>query len=306
VVKTAPGSQKRFCAVSDSNLYIVDAFTDRPFRGNPAGVVILDDGPRDDAWMQSVAAELRHSETAFVTRAGEGAWNLRWFTPTVEVDLCGHATLATAHVLSAHVLSGNNSSSNTTGSNSSGSNVTRALFHTRSGDLRTSTSGDGWIRMDFPADPPAPIEPGDELRRALGATEIVAAARGVSDILVQVASAEDVRAADPDMSTLARIPVRGVIVTARADASNVDVNVDVDAIDVVSRCFYPAAGIPEDPVTGSAHCTIASWWGPLLGRDKLMAQQLSPRGGTLRLTLAGDRVLLQGQAVTILEGRIRV
>jgi predicted PhzF superfamily epimerase YddE/YHI9 len=314
VVKTAPGSQKRFCAVSDSNLYIVDAFTDQPFRGNPAGVVILPRWP-DDAWMQSVAAELRHSETAFVTPTGEGAgenrWHLRWFTPALEVDLCGHATLATAHV-----LGGDN------------------IFHTRSGDLRTSTSGDGWIRMDFPADPPSPIEPGDDLRRALGATEIVAAARGVSDILVQVASAEAVRAARPDMAALARIPVRGVIVTARADAGSIDADsldvesidadsldadslnadsldadsLDVDSLDVdiVSRCFYPAAGVPEDPVTGSAHCTIAAWWGPLLGRDKLAAQQLSPRGGTLKLSLEGDRVRLEGQAVTILEGRIRV
>jgi predicted PhzF superfamily epimerase YddE/YHI9 len=284
VANTAPGSQKRFCAVSDSNLYIVDAFTDQPFRGNPAGVVILPRWP-DDAWMQSVAAELRHSETAFVTPTGEGAgenrWHLRWFTPALEVDLCGHATLATAHV-----LGGDN------------------IFHTRSGDLRTSTSGDGWIRMDFPADPPSPIEPGDDLRRALGATEIVAAARGVSDILVQVASAEAVRAARPDMAALARIPVRGVIVTARADVESLDVD-SID-VDIVSRCFYPAAGVPEDPVTGSAHCTIAAWWGPLLGRDKLAARQLSPRGGTLKLSLEGDRVRLEGQAVTILEGRIRV
>lgn len=257
--------------MSAQNLYIVDSFTDQPFHGNPAGVVILASGWPGDAWMQSVAAELRHSETAFAAPVA-GGWGLRWFTPTVEVDLCGHATLATGHVLG-------------------GDNV----FHTRSGELRTSAAGDGWVSMDFPADVPAPIEPDGQLREAMGGTGIVAVARGVSDILVQVASEEEVRAIEPDLEALARIPVRGLIVTAAGTEA-----------DVVSRCFYPAAGIAEDPVTGSAHCTLAAWWGPLLGRDRLVARQLSPRGGTLRLALKGDRVRLDGRAVTILEGRILV
>jgi predicted PhzF superfamily epimerase YddE/YHI9 len=254
-------------------LYIVDAFTGEPFRGNPAGVVLLDQ-PRDDAWMQSVAAEMRHSETAFVTPMSPGVAGLRWFTPTVEVDLCGHATLATGHVLG-------------------GDNV----FHTRSGELRTSVGADGWVRMDFPADPPRPIPVGDDLRSALGDVAIVQAAQGVSDILVQVATAGDVREVDPDLEALERLPVRGVIVTAPGDDGSAD---------VMSRCFYPAAGVPEDPVTGSAHCTIGSWWGPLLGREEFTARQLSERGGFLRISLRNDRVGLAGQAVTVLKGQIEV
>ena len=254
--------------MEDSNLYIVDAFTDQPFRGNPAGVMLLTSDFPADEWMQDLAAELRHAETAFVLPFGD-EWKLRWFTPKVEVDLCGHATLATAHV-----LGGDNA------------------FHTRSGVLRTSATGDGWIRMDFPADPPSPIEYQD----VLGGIEVSAAVRGVSDILVQVASEDDVRSVEPDMEALAKLPVRGIIVTAQGRGD----------VDIVSRCFYPAAGVPEDPVTGSAHCTLASYWCPLLGRDRLVAQQLSPRGGTLRLLLDGDRVHLEGRAVTILEGRIRI
>jgi PhzF family phenazine biosynthesis protein len=149
--------------------------------------------------------------------------------------------------------------------------------------------------MNFPADPPSPIE----FQNVLGGMPVAAAMRGVSDILVRVGSADDVRAAEPDMEALAKLPVRGLIVTALADGT------DGEA-DIVSRCFYPGAGVPEDPVTGSAHCTLASYWAPILGRDKLVAQQLSPRGGMLRLLLDGDRVHLEGQAVTIIEGRVRV
>lgn len=259
-----------------SNLYIVDAFTDQPFRGNPAGVMVLPAQFPEDSWMQALAAELRHSETAFVCPrdGGRSEWNLRWFTPAVEVDLCGHATLATAHVLGGdHV------------------------FHTRSGVLRTSATGGGWIRMDFPADPPVALPFPIEFHNVLPGTKVAAAVRGVADILVQVGSEEEVRAVSPDMEALAELPARGIIVTAMAGGQDAD---------IVSRCFYPAAGVPEDPVTGSAHCALMSYWAPLLGRDKLVAQQLSPRGGTLRLELAGDRVHMEGQAVTILEGRIRV
>jgi predicted PhzF superfamily epimerase YddE/YHI9 len=196
---------------------------------------------------------------------------LRWFTPTVEVDLCGHATLA-----SGHVLGGNN------------------LFHTRSGELRTTASKDGWIDMDFPFDPAQPEDLTDELRKGIGDVEVVAVARGVSDVLVQVATADMVRQLAPDFDALGRVPARGVIVTARGDR---------DA-DVVSRCFYPAVGVPEDPVTGSAHCTIGTWWCPLLGKQEILAEQLSPRGGSLRVTLSGDRVGLAGQAITMVSGRI--
>ncbi|MGR6321760.1 PhzF family phenazine biosynthesis protein [Micromonospora soli] len=256
-----------------SRLFVVDAFTDEPFRGNPAGVVILDE-KRDEAWMQAVASEMRHSETAFALPADGGWWHLRWFTPTVEVDLCGHATLATAHVLGGH-----------------------SRFRTRSGDLTCTVSPEGWIEMDFPADPPTPVEAPPGLDRALGAdVTVVAVARGVSDLLVEVAGPPDVRAVRPDLAALASIPVRGVIVTAYDDDRDV----------VVSRCFYPAVGVPEDPVTGSAHCTIGSWWAERRQRDDLRAEQLSPRGGTLRLSRRGDRMRLAGRAVTVWRGEMSV
>lgn len=262
-------------AGSDSRpkLYIVDSFTDLPFRGNPAGVVLLEE-PRDAQWMQALAAELRHAETAFVTARGEREWDLRWFTPAIEVDLCGHATLATAHVLG-------------------GDNV----FHTRSGELRTTSTADGWIHMDFPADPPAPRQAGEDVAKALPGVEIVAVAQGVSDLMVQVGSAADVHSVCPDMDAVERLGGRGLIVTAHDDAGPAD---------IVSRCFYPAAGVPEDPVTGSAHCTLASWWAPILGRDELLAYQASPRGGTLRVTLKGDRVGLAGRAITMIEGHVSI
>ncbi|MFI6133069.1 PhzF family phenazine biosynthesis protein [Micromonospora sp. NPDC051141] len=260
-------------SANGSRLFVVDAFTDEPFRGNPAGVVILAD-KRSDAWMQSVASEMRHSETAFASPAENDWWHLRWFTPTVEVDLCGHATLATAHVLGGHTR-----------------------FRTRSGDLTCSVSPEGWIEMDFPADPPAPIDMPEPLRAALGdGVTVVAVTRGVSDLLVEVAGPDDVRAARPDLAALASIPVRGVILTAHDPARN----------RIVSRCFYPAVGVPEDPVTGSAHCTIGSWWAQRLGRDDLVAEQLSPRGGTLRLARRGDRMRLGGRAVTVWHGEISV
>ena len=257
---------------TNDSVFVVDAFTDQPFRGNPAGVVILDE-KRDEAWMQAVASEMRHSETAFVLPAENGWWHLRWFTPTVEVDLCGHATLATAHVLGGHTR-----------------------FRTRSGDLTCSVSPEGWIEMDFPADPPTPVDPPDDLRRALGDVTVVAVARGVSDLLVEVGGPQDVRAARPDLAALAALPVRGVILTAYDD----------DRDRVVSRCFYPAVGVPEDPVTGSAHCTIGSWWAGRRQRDGVLADQLSPRGGTLRLSRRGDRIRLGGRAVTVWHGRISV
>lgn len=249
-------------------IYVVDAFADGPFTGNPAAVVLLD-RPCDDAWMQAVAAEMNLSETAFVD-ASQDPHPLRWFTPTMEVDLCGHATLATAHV-----LGGDRS------------------FTTRSGIL-TTTLKDGWIEMDFPADPPEPVDAPPDLAKALPGMTIMAVTRGVSDYLIEVVSAEEVRSLRPDFQRLTQISSRGVIVTARHDGAE----------DVISRCFYPNAGIPEDPVTGSAHCTLGSYWSSRLGTADLLAEQASRRGGRVRMTVAGDRVRLAGTAVTILSGQL--
>ncbi|GAB2957023.1 PhzF family phenazine biosynthesis protein [Amycolatopsis acidiphila] len=251
-------------------LYIVDAFADTAFAGNPAGVVLLDE-PADPAWMQSVAAELKHAETAFVEVGGAGAKSLRWFTPTVEVDLCGHATLATGHVLG-------------------GSQV----FTTRSGELRTRAE-DGWVRMDFPADPPHAAA--DEVAPALPGVTVREVLRGKWDILVRAADAAEVRGLSPDLDGLAGLDARCVVVTAPGDKPG---------IDFVSRVFGPAVGVPEDPVTGSAHCTLSPYWSAELGRDELVGEQASPRGGIVRVALHGERVVLAGQAVTTVRGELLV
>jgi predicted PhzF superfamily epimerase YddE/YHI9 len=267
------------------DIFVVDAFTDRPFAGNPAGVVLLTE-PRDAAWMQAVAAEMKHAETAFVEMTDDDVLPLRWFTPAAEVDLCGHATLATAHALAGRGRSSDRGDID--------SRVRR--FGTRSGVLTCTATGDGWVEMDFPADPPGPVDV-PRLLDALPGTTVKEVARGVSDVLVEVASAAEVRALRPDLAAIAEIDARGVIVTAPGDR---------DGLDVVSRCFYPAVGVPEDPVTGSAHCTLASWWAPRLGHDDLVAEQASERGGLVRMTLRQDRVGLAGQAVTVLQGQLNV
>lgn len=256
--------------IGSMQMYIVDAFTDTPFGGNPAGVVLLDE-PANDSWMQSIAAELRHSETAFVETSAPTPQPLRWFTPTTEVDLCGHATLATAHVLGG----------------------TRQ-FTTRSGTLTCTTTGDGWVEMDFPADPGQPVDADPMLVDALGGVTIEHIERGVSDLLVVAADAAQLRAVRPKAS-LAELPARGVIVTAPSD---------IEGIDFISRCFYPGAGIDEDPVTGSAHCTLAPYWADRLGKRELVGRQVSARGGTVRMTLSGDRVTLAGRAVTVARGEL--
>ncbi|MBO4274324.1 PhzF family phenazine biosynthesis protein [Microbispora triticiradicis] len=262
-------------------VFTVDSFTDRPFRGNPAAVCLLDDTVPDE-WMQAVAAEMRHSETAFVLPQDDGPRSLRWFTPAVEVALCGHATLAAAHVLYSLGESG------------------RLEFATRSGVLATEQTGDGLIAMDFPAKPATPGPPPDGLVEALGVTPVWTG-RSEFDLLVEVGSVADVRAVHPDMERLIGVEARGVIVTASGEGTSAD---------YVSRFFAPRAGVPEDPVTGSAHCVLAPYWSARLGRDTLVGEQVSERGGTVRTTVRttpqGDRVELAGHAVTIWSGELEV
>jgi len=254
----------------------VDAFTKTPFRGNPAAVCVLPE-PRDERWMQSVAAEMNLSETAFLHRE-EGGFRLRWFTPTVEVDLCGHATLASAHVLweDGHLARGE-----------------RARFTSKSGVL-TAEMRDELIELDFPAGPTSPTKAPRDLVEGL-AVEIVFVGTTPFDYLVEVGSEEVVRALRPDMTALGRVDTRGIIVTARATTPGYD---------FVSRFFGPRAGVPEDPVTGSAHCALGPYWRSRLGKDVFHAHQASPRGGDVRVSVAGDRVKLGGQAVTVLRGEL--
>ena len=253
-----------------------DAFTAAPFAGNPAAVCVLP-APRDDAWMQAVAREMNLAETAFLLRCGD-EFGLRWFTPAVEVDLCGHATLASAHVLWEEGHLGPEA---------------EARFHTRSGLLAARRDGD-WISLDFPATPPMPCEPPPGLERALG-TPSRLVLRTPFDYLVELESEAAVKAVVPDLGALARLGGRGVIITSRATTRG---------FDFVSRFFAPAAGVPEDPVTGSAHCALGPLWGERLGRTAMVGYQASPRGGVVRVTLAGDRVLLGGQAVTVLRAEL--
>jgi predicted PhzF superfamily epimerase YddE/YHI9 len=277
-------------------IFQVDAFTDRPFGGNPAGVCVVGPGA-DPGWMQAVAAEMNLAETAFLCPDGDGRYGLRWFTPAVEVDLCGHATLASAHLLWEE-----------------GEPAPELVFDTRSGELRAARAADGGIRMDFPADPPAPVDPPPGLVAALRGPAPVGIYRGVSDVLVELADTDAVRRLTPDFRALAEIPARGVIVTAASTPTSGAVSAGTvspgggggpaDDADFVSRCFYPGAGIDEDPVTGSAHCTLASFWCPRLGRPSLVGWQASPRGGRVGVELAGDRVLLTGRAVTVLRAEL--
>ena len=254
----------------------VDAFTDTPFRGNPAAVCVLPD-ERDAAWMQAVAAEMNLSETAFLLKRGDG-FGLRWFTPAVEVDLCGHATLASAHVLweDRHLA-----------------REAQARFHTKSGLLTADRRGE-WIELDFPVKPeaPAPAPPG--LAEALGAAPKYVG-KNQFDYLVEVDSEDTVRALAPDHAALAKLPVRGVIVTSRASTPG---------FDFVSRFFAPGSGIAEDPATGSSHCALGPFWGARLGKTQMLAYQASARGGVVRVRLAGERVALGGQAVTVLRGEL--
>lgn len=262
-------------------LFHVDAFTDRPFSGNPAGVCVLGDD-RDATWMQSVAAELNLSETAFLRRGGGNAWGLRWFTPTVEVDLCGHATLASAHALWEAGIAG------------AGETL---RFETKSGTLTASRRGAA-IELDFPAEPPEPSALPSGMREALGIARVLSTGRNRLDYLVEVEDESALRAISPDSRGLAAAggPARGVIVTALAADGGED--------DFVSRYFAPAAGIDEDPVTGSAHCCLGPFWAERLGKSELSGSQASRRGGRVRVRVEGDRVHLGGVAVTISRGEL--
>lgn len=247
-------------------IIVVDAFTDRPFAGNPAAVCRLSE-PADEQWMRNLAREMNLSETAFLLPDGNGH-QIRWFTPSVEVDLCGHATLASAHVLFA-----------------GGSE--ELCFSSRSGPLTARRLQDGWIRLDFPATPPAPCDAPEGLLDALGCAAI-GVSRSRFDYLVEVDSEATVRALKPDHSRLATLEVRGIMVTARGRD-----------YDFVSRFFAPGAGVNEDPVTGSAHCCLTPYWAEKLGKKRMRAFQASSRGGVVRVELAGERVYLEGLAVTV-------
>lgn len=255
----------------------VDAFTNRPFAGNPAAVCILREAAPDD-WMRSVAREMNLSETAFLTPCDDG-YNLRWFTPAVEVDLCGHATVASAHVLweDRHLPASR-----------------QARFHTRSGLLLADRRGD-WIELDFPAKCAVPAEAPPDLLPALGLAQARFVGKNAFDYLVETDSEETLRRLTPDHTALRRLPVRGVIVTARS--ANAE-------FDFVSRFFAPGSGVDEDPVTGSAHCALGPYWAGLLGKSQFTAYQASARGGVVRVRLDGDRVILGGQAVTVMTGEL--
>lgn len=254
----------------------VDAFTDKPYHGNPAAVCLLST-PMDDAWLRNVANEMNLSETAFLLPEKD-QWRLRWFTPTVEVDLCGHATLASAHVLwELGKLK----------------REQPARFITRSG-LLTATAADGWIELDLPADAAEETDAPAELVEALH-TPIVHTAQGKFDYLVEVESEALVRALAPDIRLLGELTTRGICVTAPATTKG---------FDFVSRFFAPGAGIAEDPVTGSAHCMLGPWWARRLGRDTMTAAQVSERGGVVRVHVGPERVRLSGQAVTVLRGEL--
>ncbi|MFF9895993.1 PhzF family phenazine biosynthesis protein [Streptomyces longispororuber] len=265
-----------------TRIRVVDAFAERPFTGNPAGVLLLDSFPDDD-WLQRVAAEVNHAETAFAhpLPEGEGAdWALRWFTPATEVDLCGHATLATAHVL-----------------RSTGAAEGPVRFATRSGVLTATAHADGSITLDFPTAPLTPATVPDGVAEALGAEPLSAYDTGphLGDLLVELADEGTVRALTPDRRALVAHSERGIIATARAEDP-------ARGYDFVSRGFFPRVGIDEDPVTGSAHTALAPFWSGRLGPADLTGLQASARSGLVRTGLRGDRTLLTGRAVTVIEG----
>ncbi|WP_433548645.1 PhzF family phenazine biosynthesis protein [Streptomyces sp. CA-294286] len=274
----------------------VDAFTDTPFHGNPAAVLLLEDADAfpDDAWLQHVAAELNLSETAFAHPLAPGGdtdadWALRWFTPTAEVNMCGHATLATAHVL------------RTTRTATGAASPALVRFATRSGILTSTARPDGAFTLDFPTAPLLPAEEPASLAEALGAAPLSVHYTGdnVGDYLVELRSEREVRALAPDLRALAALSRRGFITTAAAEDPS-------RGYDFVSRGFFPAVGIDEDPVTGSAHTALAPFWSARLGRSELTGFQGGTRTGLVRTALHGDRTHLTGHAVTVLDGELLI
>ncbi|NJL20225.1 MAG: PhzF family phenazine biosynthesis protein [Leptolyngbyaceae cyanobacterium SM1_3_5] len=257
----------------------VDAFTNKPFGGNPAAVCVLA-APQPDEWMQNVAMEMNLSETAFLVPRSDG-YDLRWFTPAAEVALCGHATLASAHVLwsEGHLAID-----------------AQARFHTKSG-LLTADRREDWIELNFPVQPMQPVEPPDNLLAALGISQAEAVRhrtrQNQDDYLVELATEAEVRQLQPDFGRMLKLATRGAIVTSRASD-----------YDFVSRYFAPGVGINEDPVTGYAHCCLAPYWQERLGKSEFLAYQASARGGVVKVRQEGDRVLLGGQAVTVMRGEL--
>lgn len=259
------------------DFYQVDAFTDRPFAGNPAAVVFLESFPSNE-WLQHVAAEMNLAETAFLVPTANAVYDLRWFTPVAEVDLCGHATLASAHVLweSGRIQPGR-----------------RVGFDTRSGRLSAQQDDDELV-LDFPAENPEELDDDMGLPDALGAEPVYIAGNRL-DVLVELENEAAVRSLEPDLHALEQLGFRGIIVTARAEDQ---------PYDFVSRYFAPRFGIPEDPVTGSAHCCLAPYWMDKLGKTSMVGYQASARGGTVGVEITNDRVLLKGKAITILSGHL--
>ncbi|WP_010275801.1 PhzF family phenazine biosynthesis protein [Paenibacillus senegalensis] len=259
------------------HIYIVDAFTDKLYKGNPAAVCILE-SERSDDWMQSVANEMNLSETAFLLRQGE-EFSLRWFTPEAEVDLCGHATLASAHILWDEQYFENN----------------EIKFNTKSGLLTATKQGD-WIQMNFPLEIEQESVPPSKLTEGLGIS-FKYIGKNRLDYIVEVEDEEAVRSLQPNFGLWKSVECRGIIVTSRSRRADVD---------FVSRCFYPAIGVDEDPVTGSAHCCLGPYWQNKLKKNELVAVQLSRREGLLKLKILEDdrRILILGQAVTTLKGKL--
>ncbi|MEM7483135.1 MAG: PhzF family phenazine biosynthesis protein [Acidobacteriota bacterium] len=258
----------------------IDAFTSRPFHGNPAAVCPLET-ERDDAWMQQVAAEMNLAETAFLRRLDDGSFDLRWFTPAVEVDLCGHATLASAHWL---FETGQLAASD------------GARFHTRSGLLTARRTAAG-VELNFPATPCRPARNPNAIADTLGIPLVEVAEYG-ADALAVAEDAATVSSFQPNLAAIATLPVRGLTLTAPGDET------EDPPWDCVSRFFGPRVGVPEDPVTGSAHCGLAPYWSERLGKNRLRAYQASERGGEIALRVEGERVFLEGQAVTVLVGEL--
>lgn len=255
-------------------IYQVDAFTNQAFHGNPAAVCILQE-EKDDKWLQGLAAEMNLSETAFIKEKNDG-FNLRWFTPRSEEELCGHATLASAHIL---WRTGELKSSR------------EAKFYTKSGILTAKKSGE-WIYVDMPAEPPEQVKPPANLIKGLGVTPRYTG-RNRLDYIVEIGSEQRLKELAPDIEKLKKIDTRGIIVTSKSRSGKYD---------FISRFFAPNLGISEDPVTGSAHCCLAPYWAEKLGKYKFMAYQASARGGEIKANLIKDRVMLGGESITVMEG----